>query len=173
MAADPRGEAIAETARALNKVRNGWLYPSDLTRVEPEVVPGYPDRILPKDVSAAAKLRERTLTKLYNERPQWLDDAHRDLDAAVAAAYGWPTEISNEDAMRELLGLNLSRSGALSIPEDKSYAIDSEAFEKISEVEGVRLSGSMKRTLAELDAEGASEEERRSKLEQRLKQVTP
>ena len=36
-----------------------------------------------------AKLKERTLTKLYNERPEWLNLAHKKLDAAVAAAYGW------------------------------------------------------------------------------------
>jgi hypothetical protein len=34
---------------------------------------------------AAAELRERTLTNLYNQRPQWLVHAHRNLDAAVAA----------------------------------------------------------------------------------------
>ena len=34
----------------------------------------------------AAKLKMRTLTNLYNERPAWLDLAHKKL----AAAYGWP-----------------------------------------------------------------------------------
>ena len=58
-------------------------------RIEPEVVPGYPDRILPIDAAAAAELKTRTLTNLYNARPAWLDHAHRRLDAAVAAAYGW------------------------------------------------------------------------------------
>ena len=29
-----------------------------------------------------------TLTNLYNARPQWLTDAHRVLDTAVAATYG-------------------------------------------------------------------------------------
>ena len=71
------------------------------------MVPGYPDRILPKDTAAAAILRERTLTNLYNQRPQWLADAHRDLDAAVAAAYGWPADIAEEDALAKLLDLNL------------------------------------------------------------------
>ena len=33
-------------------------------------------------------------------------DAHDALDAAVAAAYGWPAETSNEGALRELLALN-------------------------------------------------------------------
>jgi len=45
-------------------------------------------------------------------RPQWLVDAHRDLDAAVAAAYGWPADISEEDALAKLLELNLARAAA-------------------------------------------------------------
>jgi hypothetical protein len=36
------------------------------------------------------------LTNLYNARPQGLADVHRDLDAAVAAAYGSPTDIPEE-----------------------------------------------------------------------------
>lgn len=80
--------------------------------MEPEVVPGYPDRIVPKDSQAAVTLKTRTLTNLYNQRPQWLADAHRDLDATVAAAYGWPTDISEEEALAKLLELNLARAGA-------------------------------------------------------------
>ena len=37
-----------------------------------------------------AELKKRTLTNLYNQRPTWLDLAHRTLDAAVLDAYGWP-----------------------------------------------------------------------------------
>jgi type II restriction/modification system DNA methylase subunit YeeA len=107
---DPGAISIARAAERLDVLRNNWLRPPDLVLVEPEVVPGYPDRILPKDVDAAAKLRERTLTNLYNQRPQWLVDAHRDLDAAVAAAYGWPADISEEDALAKLLELNLARA---------------------------------------------------------------
>ncbi len=36
------------------------------------------------------KQKSRTLTNLYNARPTWLDNAHRKLDEAVFAAYGWP-----------------------------------------------------------------------------------
>jgi type II restriction/modification system DNA methylase subunit YeeA len=109
---DPRAVAIAKAAKRLDDLRNAWLNPADLVRIEPEVVPGYPDRNLPKDTVAAVTLRERTLTNLYNARPQWLIDAHRDLDAAVAAAYGWPTDISEEDALAKLLELNLARTAA-------------------------------------------------------------
>jgi len=77
---------------------------------------GYPDRIVPKDAQAAVTLKTRTLTNLYNERPQWLADAHRDLDAAVAAAYGWPADISVEDALAKLLELNLARASAAQEP---------------------------------------------------------
>jgi hypothetical protein len=70
-------------------LRNNWLNPPDLVVRVPEVVKGYPDRILPKDETAVQVLKQRTLTNLYNERPTWLDNAHRDLDEAVAEAYGW------------------------------------------------------------------------------------
>jgi type II restriction/modification system DNA methylase subunit YeeA len=109
---DPRAVAIAQAAKSLDDLRNNWLNPQDLVHIVPEVVPGYPDRIVPKDEKAAAVLKKRTLTILYNLRPTWLADAHRDLDAAVAVAYGWPADISEEEALAKLLDLNLSRSGA-------------------------------------------------------------
>jgi type II restriction/modification system DNA methylase subunit YeeA len=114
---DPRAQAIAKVAKRLDELRNAWLNPTDLVKVEPEVVPGYPDRILPKDAQAAVTLKTRTLTNLYNQRPQWLADAHRDLDAAVAAAYGWPADISEEDALANLLELNLARAGTAEVPD--------------------------------------------------------
>ena len=69
-------------------------------------MPGYPDRPVPRDESAAKELRRRTLTNLYNARPQWLADAHAALDTAVASAYGWPANISEDAALQELLVLN-------------------------------------------------------------------
>ena len=118
---DPRAIAITQAAKRLDELRNAWLNPPDLVRIEPEVYPTaeqlaagakpiYPDRILPKDANAAAILRERTLTNLYNQRPQWLRDAHRDLDAAVAAAYGWPADLSDDEVLARLLALNLARA---------------------------------------------------------------
>jgi type II restriction/modification system DNA methylase subunit YeeA len=109
---NPRAVAIAKAAERLDGLRTKWLNPPDLVRVEPEVVRGYPDRIFPKGAEADVTLKQRTLTKLYNEWPQWLADAHRDLDAAVAAAYGWPVDISDEDALARLLELNLARVAA-------------------------------------------------------------
>ena len=111
-ASDPRAVAIANAARRLDELRNNWLNPPDLVEIVPEIVPGFPDRILPKTPAAAAILKKRTLTNLYNERPAWLDNAHRELDAAVAAAYGWPAGISDDDALARLLALNHARAKA-------------------------------------------------------------
>ena len=109
-AADPRAIAIAKAAARLNELRENWLNPPDLVMRVPEVVPGYPDRILPVDDKAAAILKNRTLTKLYNERPAWLDHAHKDLDAAVATAYGWPVDLTDEQILEKLFALNQQRA---------------------------------------------------------------
>jgi hypothetical protein len=90
-----------------------WLNPPDLVRREPEVVPGYPDRILPVSEKAAQILKKRTLTNLYNGRPAWLDGVHRELDEA-AAAYGWPADLSCDAILKRLLDLNLARAEAQS-----------------------------------------------------------
>ena len=57
-----------------------------------------------------------TLTALYNDRPSWLAEAHRVLDEAVAVAYGWPVNITTDDALRILLDLNLARSAKPAAP---------------------------------------------------------
>jgi hypothetical protein len=88
------------------------LTPEWVERV-PEVVPGYPERLLPKP-GFEAELKKRTLTNLYNARPAWLAKAHEALDAAVAAAYGWhdySPGMSDEAILQRLLALNLQRSG--------------------------------------------------------------
>ena len=103
---DPRVEAIAQATRELVQLRDAWLNP-----------PGTSD----------ADLKKRTLTNLYNARPTWLDNAHRKLDAAVFAAYGWPADPSttlrqaeddssghdlpDEEILARLLALNLARAG--------------------------------------------------------------
>jgi type II restriction/modification system DNA methylase subunit YeeA len=113
-AENPHAHAIAAAARALAEARDRWLNPPDLMERVPEVVPGFPDRILPRDDKAAAVLKTRTLTNLYNTRGKpegaWLDGLHAALDAAVAAAYGWPSDISDEDALARLLALNMERT---------------------------------------------------------------
>ena len=110
---NPHAQAIAAAARDLVEKRDLWLNPPDLTERVPEVVPGYPDRILPRDAKAAAILKTRTLTNLYNTRgtPEgtWLDSLHRKLDAAVAAAYGWPADLPDDEILTRLLALNHAR----------------------------------------------------------------
>ena len=105
-ASNPHAGAIAQAARRLVKLRDRWLNPPEWVEWVDEPVPGYPKRPVPRDQKTANALKKRTLTNLYNTRPQWLTDAHQTLDAAVAAAYGWPADISDDDVLRELLALN-------------------------------------------------------------------
>lgn len=86
---DHHVQAIAEAARELVQLRDNWLNP-----------PGIPE----------ADLKKRTLTNLYNQRPTWLDNAHKKLDVAVFAAYGWPLDLSDDDILARLLALNLERA---------------------------------------------------------------
>ena len=86
-------------------MRDRWLNPPEWVEWVDEPVPGYP-RPVSRDEEAATALKKRTLTNLYNARPQWLVDAHAALDWAVAAAYGWSADISDDDVLRELLALN-------------------------------------------------------------------
>ena len=115
--ADPRAQRIAAAAARLNELRENWLNPPDLVNRLPEVVPGYPDRILPKDDAAAAILKKRTLTNLYNARPAWLDHAHKALDEAVAEAYGWGDDwraglLTDDEILARLFRLNQDRAAA-------------------------------------------------------------
>ena len=82
--------AIAAAAQELHEKRAAWLNP-----------PG----------ASEAELKQRTLTHLYNARPMWLDLLHRRLDAAVAAAYGWPAALDDDALLARLLALNLQRAG--------------------------------------------------------------
>jgi hypothetical protein len=114
--------AIAQAAKRLSDLRDNWLNPPEWTHKVPEVTPlgmdtsPYPDRIEPKPGITAADLQalqQRTLTKLYNTRPAWLSMAHQQLDAAVAAAYGWTDytpDLPDEEILKRLLALNLQRS---------------------------------------------------------------
>jgi hypothetical protein len=101
-AGDARVERIAEAARRLVALRDEWLNPSGLSDKE---------------------LARRTLTNLYNLRPDWLAAAHAELDAAVAEAYGWPADLSDEEILERLLAENLRRPGikgaAITVGEDE------------------------------------------------------
>jgi len=80
---DDQRSAIGAAAKRLVDLRDGWLAASD----------------------------DRTLTGLYNERPTWLQLAHEELDAAVANAYGWPANLSEDEVLARLLDLNSKRAG--------------------------------------------------------------
>lgn len=85
---DSRYPAIAEAARDLDQKRNRWLNPEG---------------------ASPADRKHRTLTKLYNARPAWLETCHAKLDAAVAAAaYGWPADLTDDTILENLLALNLA-----------------------------------------------------------------
>lgn len=114
---DPYAVRIAAAAARLNELRENWLNPPDLVKRVPEVVEGYPDRILPVDERAADILKKRTLTNLYNDRPSWLENAHRALDEAVAAAYGWEDDfksgkLTDDEILKRLFELNQERAKA-------------------------------------------------------------
>lgn len=126
---DPRAQAITKAAMRLDELRRNWLNPPDLVDVVPEVVPGFPDRLIPKNEKAAVELKKRTLTNLYNTRPAWLAKAHADLDAAVAAAYGWPSDITEDDALARLLELNHARAPAAETGDDSESVFDGEEVE--------------------------------------------
>jgi len=114
-------EAIAATAAQLNALRETWLNPPewvDWVRTKEEEQAGFPLRPVAKP-GHEAELKKRTLTNLYNARPAWLDNAHRELDAAVAAAYGWTDYtpgMPDEEILKRLLALNLARSAAGTSP---------------------------------------------------------
>ena len=108
---NPHAQAIATAAKRLNELRDRWLNPPDLTKREPEIIAGYPDRILPINEEAEKELKNRTLTNLYNQKLNWLIQAHESLDKAVAAAYGWQANLTDEQVLEKLLALNLGRSG--------------------------------------------------------------
>ncbi len=126
--------AISAAAMNLNELRERWLNPPEWTETHTLEFPGsaggpwarfidpatvnaatgigtvrYP-RLEPRNAECAAKLAKRTLTNLYNERPAWLALAHEKLDAAVATAYGWPADLSDEQILERLLALNLQRA---------------------------------------------------------------
>jgi type II restriction/modification system DNA methylase subunit YeeA len=122
---------ISTAAKELNELRENWLNPLEWTITRILEFPGATDgpwsrfvvdpdtrgigtvrypRVEARDDDCAKKLAKRTLTNLYNERPAWLANAHAKLDAAVAAAYGFPVDLTDEQILERLLFLNLERA---------------------------------------------------------------
>jgi len=116
----------------LDELRSNWQDPPNWIRHETLEFPGsihgpwaryihdpddrgigtvrYP-RLAAKDAHVF-DLAKRTLTKLYNERPTWLDLAHKALDKAVFDAYEWDPSMTDEQILAALLELNLERSSS-------------------------------------------------------------
>jgi type II restriction/modification system DNA methylase subunit YeeA len=88
-ASEEHRSTISAAAAELERLRFAWLNPEG---------------------ASAAELKRRTLTNLYNDRPTWLTNAHAALDAAVAEAYGWPADLSDDELLRRLLDLNHVRA---------------------------------------------------------------
>ncbi|MFZ1507949.1 MAG: hypothetical protein WAV74_14310 [Anaerolineae bacterium] len=69
-----------------------------------------------RSVAAILSLYARCGNRSYrpctggNQRSTWLDQAHKRLDAAVLAAYGWPAGLTDDDILARLLALNLARA---------------------------------------------------------------
>ena len=136
---DAQRDAVGAAVKELDTLRTNWLNPPEWTKTEVLEFPGSADgpwkryvtdvdpargvgtvrypRTVPKDAACAAKLKPRTLTNLYNESPAWLKAAHKKLDEAVFAAYGWPPDLSDDDLLARLLALNLSRAASSDAPE--------------------------------------------------------
>ena len=136
----PAHAAISAAAKELNDMRENWLNPPEWTQTEMLEFPGtvggpwdryivreagvgnreskqsgiglvrYP-RLVARDAECATRLKERTLTKLYNARPAWLATCHAKLDAAVAAAYGWEPGMTDEQILERLLAMNQAATG--------------------------------------------------------------
>ena len=102
-------ERVLEFPGSVNGPWSRYIVPSTLNPQLSTALVRYP-RLAARDADCAVKLKQRTLTNLYNERPAWLEFAHRKLDAAVAAAYGWPADLIDEQVLEWLLALNLERA---------------------------------------------------------------
>jgi hypothetical protein len=130
---DAQRDLIAAAAKELDALRSRWLNPPERVKEDVLEFPASVDgpwarlvtnpngegvgtarytRLVPIGEKAAAALKQRTLTNLYNERPAWLANAHRALDEAVFASYGWPSSLTDDEVLEKLLELNLAMSEA-------------------------------------------------------------
>jgi len=112
---DPRVQAIGQAAKELVEQRDRWLAPTPPppnTTINTLNADSTLESSDLGEVSEGRRGFKRTLTNLYNARPTWLELAHKKLDEAVFAAYGWRSDLSDEEILEKLLALNLDRSKA-------------------------------------------------------------
>ena len=81
---------ISNAAESLVDKRNYWLSPNEEELIQ--------------------KKNIRTLTALYNENPDWLQFENSKLNNAVYRAYGWRSDITDEEILFNLLLLNQQRA---------------------------------------------------------------
>ncbi len=110
---DQKAASIEKATAALMRARDRWLNPPEWTfqaRTPEESVAGFPERAsaLPGKEN---ELKKRTLTNLYNEQPAWLVMTHKELDQAVAKAYGWEWPLTDDEIISRLFALNQKRVG--------------------------------------------------------------
>ncbi len=143
-------EAIGLAMRQLEQARSRWLNPPEWTKDYAIEFPASVDgpwshllfdagydgigtarytRRVARDAKAEKELAVRTLTNLYNQRPTWLDLAHRQLDEAVAAAYGWPGDLSEAEILARLLTLNDERAATEESEEIEILTDQEDTFE--------------------------------------------
>jgi hypothetical protein len=106
---DPRAQGISQAAKELVEQRDRWLQ-AQVTVTSKVTVTLGDTNTSGSGVTSDAEKKKRTLTNLYNQRPTWLELAHKRLDQAVFAAYGWKSDLSDEEILEKLLALNLERS---------------------------------------------------------------
>lgn len=104
----PAYQRISAAAKQLHAERDAWLNPPGVSEK------ALKDRTLTNLYNALNVFRGKEKMKIKSDAGDFaprLDALHRELDAAVVAAYGWDASISDDEEaiLRHLLALNLSR----------------------------------------------------------------
>ena len=97
--------AEALEAQRLVELPDRWLNPPEWVEWVDEPVPGYWKRLVPRDENAAKTLKKRTVTNLYNARPQWLADG-RSARRRGGGGLRLAPDITDDDALHQMLALN-------------------------------------------------------------------
>jgi hypothetical protein len=148
-------QQISEAAKELNDSRERWLNPPEW--IEPIAakvdqrdnfadVPAEARALIRQSAIMAeaakdARLKKRTLTNLYNERPEWLRLAHEKLDRAVLAAYA---AVDPEGKWSQDWAQVWTETGAgQALPQDhplnsRRIEVDQKVLENLLRLNGVR-----------------------------------
>ena len=137
--ADRRAQELREGFEQFDRTsRGGWVEPGNGQAGPPQAVTGDRRKAIfdalakgaatPRERAEALCLRGELLEDRLDDpegaleayenavgadpeyRPAWLDLAHKRLDEAVFAAYGWPSDLTDEQILERLLALNLERA---------------------------------------------------------------